>query len=130
MGRKPLHCFVVMYGYSPYRPFGSVITIHAASRGHAIRLLNDKSLRFPFKVFPGLYVRENQKCSPEKIPTGDHCYYHLIAKPTYDLTPLGGMTPNSPEWMRRVEQQPDLVDPKREALIQLIRQRKDIGDPE
>ena len=130
MGHKTLQCFMVMCQGNPYRPFGLIVTIHAVSRKHATRLLKDKSQRFSFSVFPWLYVKENPNCSPYKIMQGDHCYYHLIAKPRYDTTPLGSMTPNSPEWSRRIDREPDFITPSREALIEHLRQRKDVGDPE
>jgi len=120
-----------MYNGNLYRPHGQVITIHAVSPQAADRMLKDKERKFGFKVFDRLYVQRNTNCIAGELPEGYHCYFHLVAKPRYDKTPLGLMTPNGPEWIERIikRKPPEQILKEREKLIERVRKQKDaFGD--
>lgn len=129
MPKRTLSCYKLMYQGRPYRLHGQTITVHAFSGSAAMVLLKAVSHTLGLSVFRKLYFMHNDKCDPNTLQPGDHCYHHLVAKTSSDDTPLGSIEPNSPEWERRIRPDP-APQTDRERLIERVRQRKDIGDPD
>lgn len=133
MANKKIKCFLIYKiekkscgskSSRRYKVAGLQATVHATSKIAALKLLNDK--------FSGisLFVIANTECEPSKLAKGDHCNHNLIIKDDNDITPLGCILPNSPEWTRRMGliHYSKSIPKSRQEKIARVQKRKDIFD--